>query len=67
MRNCTKYVDEIFEKKTDMVILELKKASFALENQGEGDGEGEDDSQDGEKKKKEGEEAATPADGKTPD
>ena len=32
LKSCTKYVDEIFEKKTDSIILELKKQSFALEN-----------------------------------
>jgi len=52
LKSCQKYVDDIFEKKTDSIILELKKQSFALAN------EGEEGSEDGSKKSaKEGEES----------
>lgn len=47
-----KYVENIFKKKTDQIILDLKQKSFSLANEGN-DAEG--DSQDEEKK--EGEEA----------
>lgn len=51
LKSCQKYVDDIFEKKTDSIILELKKQSFALANEGEEGSEGDDKSS-----KKEGEE-----------
>ena len=55
LKSCTRYVDEIFHKKTDTIILELKKQSFALANEGEEAAGSQDEDKDGE--------AAAPAQG----
>ena len=35
LKSCNKYVEDIFSKKLETIILDLKKQSFALENQGD--------------------------------
>lgn len=48
LKSCNKYVDEIYTKKTDSIILDLKKQSFAL-NEGGGEAvDSNDDEKEGE-------------------
>lgn len=70
LKNCNKYVDEIFSKKPDSIILELKKQSFALENQGEEGSEAGANKEEGKEAGKEDGSAPATADGeasKAPD
>ena len=51
LKSCNKYVDEIYTKKTDSIILDLKKQSFALANEGDEAVGSQDEEKEGEEGK----------------